>query len=247
LPIISSAIRARAHDEPDDADQERDEDGGIELPDARRDLERPIAIAKIVDDVVAVPSRCDGRSQSQAENRNDRAQDESLHGATIGADEVETDVAVARDAGGEADAPVDQIGEAKNKERNQEHIDQRDDVGGDEIGDETSQHDQATLEDGQRLSVIVESMPVDASVAVEITLAAYLGPGGVDADRQNREKNVDDPDPEILSCRAPKHDRKLPLDRCGHLGRSQYTVIHESPRCKSSVHTASVLSGRQVY
>jgi hypothetical protein len=47
-------------------------------------------------------------------------------------------------------------------------------------------------------------------VAVEVTLAANLGPGRVDAKGQDGQKHIDDPDAEIFAGRAGKGEGLAP-------------------------------------
>ena len=57
-----------------------------------------------------------------------------------------------------------------------------------------------------RVAVEVQRMPADRGVAVEVAQAPHLGPRVVQAERHQREQQVDDPDAEILAARAAEDD-----------------------------------------
>src|SRR5213076_3423951 len=67
---------------------------------------------------------------------------------------------------------------------------------------EDSDGDDPPVEDRLRAGEVVEAVPVQPRAAVEIPALADLRPGGIDPERSEREKEVDDPDAEILGGRA---------------------------------------------
>jgi hypothetical protein len=52
--------------------------------------------------------------------------------------------------------------------------------------------------------MIFEGLPEQNGVAVEISVASDLGPGRIDAKRDDRQQDVDDPDAEIFLGAAGK-------------------------------------------
>ncbi|MOA25905.1 hypothetical protein D3C78_1466610 [compost metagenome] len=64
--------------------------------------------------------------------------------------------------------------------------------------DDEGKGDQAALEDLPAGGVVAESAAGQHGVAVEITLAAHLRPGGINADGDDRQENIDDPDSKIF-------------------------------------------------
>src|SRR5476649_1623039 len=57
------------------------------------------------------------------------------------------------------------------------------------------------------MSAVIEALAVDQRVAVKVALFAHLGPGGINAERQYGQREVDDPDAEVFRGRAGEFDR----------------------------------------
>src|SRR5262249_15649692 len=69
-------------------------------------------------------------------------------------------------------------------------------------------------QDLERLAVVAEGTPGERRAAVEVAELADLGPGRVDAERRHGEREIHDPDAEIL-VRIGVELRAVPLYRRG--------------------------------
>ena len=76
--------------------------------------------------------------------------------------------------------------EGDERQRRLFRVDLRDDG----VDDIQAEGDQAALEDGDGRGVVVEGMTVEAGAAVEVAHPPNLGPGGVDAERDDGEQQV---------------------------------------------------------
>jgi hypothetical protein len=68
--------------------------------------------------------------------------------------------------------------------------------------------------------MILEGPAEQDGIAEEVTVAPHLGPGGVDAERDDRQKDIDDPDAEIFRSSSRKADPVKPTRVCRRLYRS---------------------------
>ncbi len=95
------------------------------------------------------------------------------------------------------------------------------------VGDERQHGDDAPLEDRHRVAVIVEVGVRDPGVAIEVALLAHLRPRRIDAERDERQEQVNQPDAEVflpvagegegVDARAGRGRRQLRLDGGGGL------------------------------
>ncbi|MNL48415.1 hypothetical protein D3C87_1712740 [compost metagenome] len=98
--------------------------------------------------------------------------------------------------------------------------------------------------------MIFEGAPEQHRIAVEIAVSADFCPGGIDAERNDRQQHVDDPDAKILFSatgkrqaveivRYPLRQRPLHRHRLGHdhdktsLNETslRLPVVRQAPRC----------------
>ncbi len=97
------------------------------------------------------------------------------------------------------------------------------------VGDQQQQHDDAADQDLYRPRVIVEAGAGEMGIAVEIALAANLGPGRIDAERDDRKKHVDDPDAEIFAGGAGEGEILAPHPDGARRGGLRYIDIDHFP------------------
>src|ERR1700694_2277040 len=100
---------------------------------------------------------------------------------------------------------------------------------------EQNERDHASPEDGEWRCAELESGAVELGMRIEIAFLAHLAPRRINAERDDGQKQADDPDPEILAgppdeieavCRQSRRSavahfaHALPLDNDGQLYRA---------------------------
>jgi hypothetical protein len=90
------------------------------------------------------------------------------------------------------------------------------------------QRKQASAQDRERLGDEFERVARQSRVAGEVRRFPNLRPGGVDADRQDREDGVDDSDPKILGPVACENES---LVECVRRGPGVQSIV---PRCSAT-------------
>ena len=211
----------------------------IEFLQPRLAFHGPVGVAQIVERVAPHPLRGERRQHAAGAVDQRGAEHIGEEAAAILAGEVEADIAVAGDAGAEAQAAHDEPWRGKNQRERDQAADHRLELQRQIVDDEHAQHDQPADQDPHRLGMIVEAGAGEPGIAVEIALAAHFRPGRVDAQRDDRQKHVDDPDAEIFARRAGERELFPP-----HLQRSPgnafglWLIVH--PRLSDNVGYAPI-------
>jgi hypothetical protein len=71
-------------------------------------------------------------------------------------------------------------------------------LGRERINDKQNDRDDAALQNGLRVTEVIERVAVEARAAVKVSLLPDLRPRRVDPARDQREEQIDDPDTEVL-------------------------------------------------
>ena len=175
---------------------------------------------------------------AQAEERREKRRDEQRQHRAIGA--------VERAGEAESQAAPARVGEAelhrgaqqrRKHDREDHHRHHRGAFR--EASCQRIAHDQHTDEDVaaqhlERIAVEIERVAVDQRVAVEVAQPTHLGPRVVQAQRDDGQQQVDDPDPEIFAARARETNFERALEglrrRGGRRPRVLRECVHPVPR-----------------
>ena len=160
------------------------------------------AKAVVVDIVLVARPPRQGIGGEQGDRRQQRPTDISAKRAAIGAGEIEPDIAIAAVAGIEAQRGHHQPRNGEKEEQGPDKSHGRHEMDGRAVSQKDAAGDQAAQKNAQRRAMIIEIMFADISVAVEIALVANLRPGAEDAQRDDGQRQVDDPDFEIFAARS---------------------------------------------
>ena len=74
------------------------------------------------------------------------------------------------------------------------------------VTDQQQDADDAPFQYGNGIAVVIETVPQQRRVAIEILQAAHLGPGRVNPQREYRQREIDDPDAKVFAAVAGKFD-----------------------------------------
>src|SRR5690606_25576777 len=88
--------------------------------------------------------------------------------------------------------------------------DARLELDGDDERREAGGRDDPADQDRLGAGMVVECRAREPGVAMEVALAPDLGPGRIDAEADDRQQQVDDPDPKVLAARSREDDRTQP-------------------------------------
>ena len=172
------------------------------------------------------------QQQAQGKHRQERPQDIGHHRLSDAAAEAETDIAIHAVARVEGQGADHDPGKEQQEDQAQNRPCRREEFGDYDIDDEDGKGNQSSDQDLQRSCRVLEAAAVDIRIAVEVLLVAHLGPGRVDAESQDREQDIDDPDLEIFEALAVELYRELPRLAAGggfgvrgaRLGRRRWAV-----------------------
>jgi hypothetical protein len=159
------------------------------------------------------------------EEAHDRQQDERRERQqrfAVPAVEVEAQVPVARVRRVEAHRAHEEPGNERREREKHVGAAARRDAAGEGVRQERSERDGAALQDRHRITVVFEVAAGDPRVAVEVALLPHFRPGRIDAERDDRKEEVDDPDAEILARVAGEFEALEPArgrQRGGRRGR----------------------------
>src|SRR5690606_35645386 len=112
--------------------------------------------------------------------------------------EIEAQAAPGGVAGVEGERADDEPGGRDREGEEEGELEQRRDRAGEGEDQERGDDDEIADEDALRVGEILETVSEHAGVRAEIAAFPDLRPGGVEAERGDREEDVDDPDPEIF-------------------------------------------------
>jgi len=130
------------------------------------------------------------------------AEDIGEERAAVAAGEVEAHIAITGHARVEAHAARHEPRDEEDADHADQSADHRRECQCEVVGDQQRQHDDAADQDADGIGVVIEAGAGEPGIAVEIALAAHLRPGRVDAERDDRQEHIDDPDAEIFAGRA---------------------------------------------
>src|SRR5450830_510256 len=138
------------------------------------------------------------RQQIQREKSQQRQPQIHLVGTGSVAAKAEADTAIAGVVEFELQTAPDQPGHRHHESDQHEQADQRVEFERELIAEQQHDSDDATLENRHRVAVIFKAGAGDRSVVIKITQPSYLGPGGINPQRDDRQQQVDDPDTEVF-------------------------------------------------
>ncbi len=142
------------------------------------------------------------RQRIQGEHREHGPEQEHLVGLGIAPGEGKAQAAVAGVRHAKAQGTHQQQRKHHRQRQAQRQCQEQGDMAGKLEHHRQAKHDGAALEDGGGTAVVIEARAVQPRVAVEVLHRADLGPGRVDAQRDNGQQGIDDPDAEKLGARA---------------------------------------------
>ena len=157
------------------------------------------AIRGVAKHVIALLERRIRCEQTQRERRADWQQEVVNVAHAERAVEPETDVAVTAVARHETKGLKHQPRKNAVAYGKQCEADFRSDLLHCVVNDHAQPDDQIAFQNGSRVAVILEGMPVQQRVRVEVPPRSDLRPRRVNPERDHRQKNVDDPDAKILA------------------------------------------------
>jgi hypothetical protein len=110
-------------------------------------------------------------------------------------------------------------------------------LGRERINDKQNDRDDAALQNGLWVTEVIERVAVESRVAVKVSLLPDLRPRRVDAERDQREEQIDDPDPEVLAGGtrelgtndADLRSRSIKRRGCGTCVRSPISIFCRLP------------------
>ena len=121
---------------------------------------------------------------------------------------VEADVSPGGHAGVESHRPIDDPGIDRNQRYRDDRLARRTHEAESDVDRDDRDGNQPSLQDRYAPGVVVQSVPEDDGIAKKVARSSDLGPCRVDAQSQNAEDGVGEPDPEILGRAAGEFDRR---------------------------------------
>ncbi len=166
------------------------------------------------------------RQQIERESRQNRPQQEDLVRLGILAGEGEAQTPVAGIGHAEAQRPHQQPRKHQPDRRQQQQRQHRRHPPRQVERQRQHKDDRPALENSGRAAVVVEARPAQPGVAIEILQRAHLGPCRVEAQRDDGQQQVDDPDAEVFRAAAAEtHPQRLRDGRSR--GAAQYGLTRD--------------------
>ncbi len=157
----------------------------------------------------------EGKGDERRHEREQAVPDHQLEAFLVRSVEAQPDIAVGGVVGVERQRADHEPGRGDGEREPQDEVVERGEMAHGVVDAEQREGDQPPLEDRDGVGEILEAFAVDAGMAVEIAALADLGPRRVDPEGDDAEREVDDPDPEILAGGGGELDRVAHLDRVG--------------------------------
>lgn len=157
------------------------------------------AVRHIVEEIFFLlkgPARDDQPERKGDEERIEQIGAEACSERT---EKAKADVPVGRVTGKEPERLVDQEGQHEIKEQDENKAESRIIHPRQIIQENTDADDQVALQNRHRVCRIVEGVTVEERIFIEVPAIAHLCPWCIDAECQDRQERIHDPDPEIFS------------------------------------------------
>src|SRR5579862_1013584 len=201
------------------------EGGKVVVARGRRETEPRGAVAAVVDEHAAFRAEIEGVGHAKRGRHQQAAKEQHAEDVRLRALEAEAHVAVGRVARVELQRALDDPGHRRRDADDGGDRGQEMDLLQQRVSGEYHEHDDPALEDGHRVAEILERRVVQQRVAVEVALAAHLGPRRIDAERDDAQADVDDPDAEIFA-RAAREPERYGGRR---LRNGAFSPLHDGP------------------
>ena len=172
------------------------------------------------------------KPEAQRQHCDGKLADVNLGGFIPGRRKVEAQTAVRGVSRVEAERPYDQPREQQYGDAPEGIARVGIELGRERINDKQNDRDDAALQNGLRVTEVIERVAVEARAAVKVSLLPDLRPCRVDPESDQREEQIDDPDTEVLgggtgelgTNGAGLRSRSIKRRGCGTCARSPICI-----------------------